>query len=122
MPPELHVSSEAGSVVGTDSQQRPKFSAYIETIPEDVSELLDNNRGDQPDEILKQRIMAFWRSHKEVPRASTWQRLLARVARHIAIQQNLGNNIIPKALEAYMEVYIDFLELEVQQYLQCKQS
>ena len=46
MPPELCVSSEAGSAMGTDSQWRPKFSAYIETIPEDASELLDDNRGD----------------------------------------------------------------------------
>ena len=80
------MSSEAGPVVGTDSRWRPKFSAYIETIPEDASELLNNNRGNQPDKILKQRIMVFWRSHGEVPRASTQQRLLARVARHIAIQ------------------------------------
>ena len=85
-PVELHVSSEAGPVVGTDSWQRPKFSAYIEMILEDASELLDDNRGNWLDKILKQRIMAFWRSHGEVPRASTWQRLLARVARHIAIQ------------------------------------
>ena len=35
---------------------------------------------------------------------------------------SLGDNIIPKALEAYMEVYMDFLTWEVEQYLQQKQS
>ena len=48
--------------------------------------------------------------------------MLARVARHIAIQQSLEDNIIPKAPEAYIEVYMDLLELEVQQYIQQKQS
>ena len=34
----------------------------------------------------------------------------------------MGDNIIPKTLEGYIEVYMDFLELEVQEYLQRKQS
>ena len=120
VPVELCVSSGAGLAVGTTSWRRPEFSAYIEMIPEDASESLDDNWEDHLDKILRQRIMAFWRSHREVPRASTQQRILARVAQYIAIQCSLGDNIIPKAPEAYMELYMDFLELEVQQYLQQK--
>ena len=82
----------------------------------------NDDQEDQPDKILRQRIMVLWRSHREVLRTSTQQRILAIVAWHIAIQCSLEDNIIPKAPEAYMEVYIDFLELEVQQYLQQKQS
>ena len=89
------MSSGAGPI-----RQRPGFLA--ETIPEDMSESLDNNCKGNPDKVLMQRILVFWRNHREVLRASTRQRLAARVAKHIAIQQSMGDNLISKALEAYI--------------------
>ena len=35
---------------------------------------------------------------------------------------SLKDNIIPNVLDAYIGVYMDFLELEVQEYLQWQQS
>ena len=70
---ELSVSSGVGHLAVAAYWQRPELSAYIETITKNVSELSNNNYKDQPDEILKWRIMTFWRNHEEAIRASTWQ-------------------------------------------------
>ena len=71
-----------------------------------------------PDKILEHRILLFRKNYVEILGASTRQRLAARLAKHITIQQSIGGNIIPKTLKGYLEVYIDFLELDVEEYLQ----
>ena len=58
---ELSVSSGVGHTAVAASQQRPEFSAYIETIPENMSELLGDDQ-EELDEILKQSIMVFQRN------------------------------------------------------------
>ena len=55
----LSVSLGVGHAAIAASQQRPEFSAYIETILKNASELLDDNHEDKPDVILKWRIMVL---------------------------------------------------------------
>ena len=45
------------------------------------------------------------------------QRLLARVSKQIAMQWSMGDDLIPKAPEEYIKLYMDFLNLEVKEYL-----
>ena len=71
MQSELRESSGIGHVAVAADWQRPEFSAYIETIPENALESSDNNQEEDLDKILKQRIMVFWRNHGEALRAST---------------------------------------------------
>ena len=75
-----------------------------------------------PDKVLKWKILVFQKNYGEVSGAFTRQRLLARVAKYIAIQQSMGYNPILKAPEEYIELNIDFLNLEVKEYLQRKQK
>ena len=69
--PELSASPGAGPATLVARWQRSGFSAYIETIPEDVFECLGEDCESNPNEVLKHRILVFWRDHAEVPRAST---------------------------------------------------
>ena len=50
---KLGASSGVGPTAVAASYWRPDFLAYIETILEDVSKLLDDDHEDQPDKILK---------------------------------------------------------------------
>ena len=79
-----------GNAVVAASQWRPEFSACIETILEDVSELSDDDCKDDPEKILKWRILVFWRNYGEVLRAST--RVFGGDCKYVASVMSVGNS------------------------------